>query len=275
MKKKIVVASIVGIILISVIAVYFYIFSSSIVPAQAHIESGEVLINGKISSGMIKLKQKDIIETGENSYASVIIYESIVINLEPNTKISIEDLVKNNIEVYQEKGSTWNTFTKLFGIESYTARTGTSVASVRGTAFSLREEYLLVGEGEVNFKIGEKEISVPEMMAAEKKDGELIKREATSEEIKKIIEGKKRAIKELKVLRNKEIEKNSGLISIAKKRTGIDKQKIIEYLETEIDEGNVNIDDILSQSPLQTESIKKVAELTKTIQKINKDILKL
>ena len=99
MKKKIVVASIIGIILISVIAVYFYIFSSSIVPAQAHIESGEVLINGKISSGIIKLKQKDIIETGENSYASVIIYESIVINLEPNTKISIEDLVKNNIEV--------------------------------------------------------------------------------------------------------------------------------------------------------------------------------
>jgi ribosomal protein S4 len=274
-KKKIILFSIIGLVFVAAIFVYFYIFSSSIVPAQVNVESGTVLVNDKPITDNVKLKQGDNIETKENSYATVILQESVVINLNPNTKISIEDLVKENLNISQEKGETWNTFTKLFGVESYTVKTGTNIASVRGTAFNLKENYLIVGEGNVSFSIDGKNLFILAGRVAEKKSGKLIERNASAEEKLKMKENMQRTIKELRFLRNKEIERNSLLLSIAEKKTGMDKQEMIEYLETELDTGNTSVDEFLKQSPIQTDSVKKIAEITKSIQKINQEIKSL
>src|SRR3990167_7093090 len=108
---------------------YFVLAKSPTVPAQLNVEQGEVLANSQRVQGNVKLKQGDIIETKQGGLATVILYESVVINIEENTKINIDNLIKEHPEVSQESGETWNTFTKLAGVEGYTVKTGNSIAS--------------------------------------------------------------------------------------------------------------------------------------------------
>jgi len=76
---------------------YMSLVSSKMIKAQLNVEQGSVLVNGESVSGeAIILKQGDIIETSGNGLATVILYESIVINLESGTKINIDDLSKDN-----------------------------------------------------------------------------------------------------------------------------------------------------------------------------------
>ena len=92
MKKK--VLAIIGGIGLALIILFAIIYSSltsaSVVTAQLHIESGSVLVNGQAAVDDVNLKEGDLIETGTDSEATVILYESLVINLEPNTKITLE-----------------------------------------------------------------------------------------------------------------------------------------------------------------------------------------
>jgi len=273
-KKLVITSSGIVVVLVLFFIGYFYFTNSSIVPAQAHVESGEVLVNDKIVEGNIKLDKGDVIETGENSLATVFLYESIVINLEPNTLISIEDLAKDYPEILQQKGSTWNTFTKLFGIESHTIKTGNSVASVRATAFGFKENYILGGYGEVSYQIDGKVFSVLSKKVVEKVGEKIIERNATQEEVQRIMRGMGRALKELKYLREREIEKKPFLKSIIKWKTGLSDKELQNYLQ-DIDDEKINVDELAEQAPFEIESIDKIVEITKSIQDINRRIREL
>ena len=151
-KKKIIFSIIILIFLISGVYAYYSLFKISYIPAQLHVNSGSVKVNDAFVNGNIKLKQGDIIETIDG-LATIILYESVVINLEKNTKISLQDLIKEHPKVKQEGGKTWNTFTKLSGVEDYTISEGNSVASVRATAFELSSGKIITGEGEVDYSV--------------------------------------------------------------------------------------------------------------------------
>jgi hypothetical protein len=199
------------------------------------------------------------------------LYESIVINLEPNTQISIEDLTKDHPEISQQKGDTWNTFTKLFGIESHKIKTGNSVASVRATAFGFRENYILGGYGEVSYQIDGKEFLVLSKKVVEKIDGQIIQRDATPEEIQRIIRSMQRTLKELEYLRDREIEKKPFLKSMIKWKTGFSEEELQIYLQ-DIDDEKINVDELMEQAPFEIESIDKIVETTKTIQDLKRRI---
>jgi len=98
---------VIGIILLVVIIVgvgiYFSITSSNIISAQIHIESGKVLVNGNELVGDSTLKEGDIIETKEDGKATVILYESVIINLDSNTKVTLDSLVKENPRITREE----------------------------------------------------------------------------------------------------------------------------------------------------------------------------
>lgn len=269
-KTKIIVFSSISILAI-VLVFGYYLTTSSTMPAQLHIESGNIFVNNQLIAENIKLSEGDIIETKENSFATVLLYESIIINLEPLTSISIDELTKKHPKVSQQFGSTWNTFTKLSGVEAYTNTAGNSVASVRATSFGLKNEYIIGGEGEVNFKIGEETFVVKMNKIIEKVDGIILERDATPEEKREMIQKMERAIKELRYLREKEIEKSPIIMKIVKKRTGLSDEELRTYLRN-IDESNENIDDLIIQSPIKIELIYKIAETTKSIQKIKRSI---
>lgn len=270
-KKLVIISSGIAVVLALFLIGYFYFTSSSLVPAQIRVESGEVLVNDKIVEGNVKLGEGDVIETRGNSLATVFLYESIVINLEPNTLISIEDLAKDHPEISQQKGGTWNTFTKLFGIESHTIKTGNSVASVRATAFGFREDYILGGYGEVSYQIDGREFLVLSKKVVEKVDGEIIERDATQEEVQRIIQGMERTLKELEYLREREIEKKPFLKPMIKWKTGFSDEEIQSYLQ-DIDDEKLNVDELVKQVPFEVESIDKIVEITRNIQDIKRRI---
>jgi hypothetical protein len=91
-------------------------------------------------SGML-LHQSDAVRTGEDTYASVILFESSIVRLDSNTQILIKELISDaaatNVTIEQETGRTWNTIQKISGIDNYEVQTPTTVASVRGTTFDV------------------------------------------------------------------------------------------------------------------------------------------
>ena len=282
-KKKIIFSIIILIFLISGVYAYYSLFKISYIPAQLHVNSGSVKVNNEFINGNIKLKQGDIIETIDG-LAAIILYESVVINLEKNTKISLQDLIKEHPKVKQEGGKTWNTFTKLSGVEDYTISEGNSVASVRATAFELSSGKIITGEGEVDYSVDNSFYIVEEKKVIEIISGEAVKRDATPEELAKIRIYMERAIQELKYLREKEIDEHPLLVNfvfrflsgkLQEVKDGevvsereLTKEELEKYLN-DADEGKVDVGIILKEIPVKIASLEKIADITKKIQELN------
>ncbi|MFH0808710.1 MAG: FecR domain-containing protein [archaeon] len=269
----------VGLILVVILLVvlgvgYYFLFSSEIVKAQLNIDSGEVLVNGITGYSMMKLKQGDVIDTGADGRATIILYGSIVISLESNTKVSLDDLTRKNPQVSQEGGQTWNTFTKLSGVESYNLKNGEAIASVRGTSFGIRDGYILGGEGDVLYITSGSNFSVSSKKVVEIIDGVAVERDATPEEIENIRAQMIRAIEDLQALRDEVFENNVLLVKMIKQQTGLSEEKLRDYLR-QIDDGDIDLDDLMSKSPIDLEIVKRIEDITRAILKIKAKIILL
>jgi hypothetical protein len=88
------------------------------------------------------LYQSDSIRTGDNSSASIILFKGSIIRLGSNTEITLQEILQRegvtSVGINQKIGRTWNTLTKIGGIDSYEVRTPTAVVSVRGTSFEVK-----------------------------------------------------------------------------------------------------------------------------------------
>jgi len=131
------------IIIICVIGLIWFTQASESVQAQLIIDSGTVQVKqegGQWTSaedGML-ISQSYSVRTGDNSSATVILFESSIIRLDSNTEITLEEMIKEaetSVKITQDSGRTWNTVLKISGIDDYEVQTPTTVASVRGTAF--------------------------------------------------------------------------------------------------------------------------------------------
>ncbi|MBU0496724.1 MAG: FecR family protein [Candidatus Thermoplasmatota archaeon] len=132
------------IIIVSIIGIIWFTQSSNVVSAQLVINYGTVEVKHEGSnwvaatSGML-LYQSDALRTGDDTFASVILFESSIIRLDSNTEILLKEMIQQadttNITIEQESGRTWNTIQKISGIDNYEVQTPTTVASVRGTTF--------------------------------------------------------------------------------------------------------------------------------------------
>ena len=132
------------IVIICIIALLWFTQTSESVTAQLIIDSGTVQVKHEGGSWTaaengILLSSSDAIKTGPNTSASVIFFESSIIRLDSNTEITIQQIIQQDeeisIRIQQDAGRTWNTISKISGIDDYEVQTPTTVASVRGTAF--------------------------------------------------------------------------------------------------------------------------------------------
>lgn len=135
------------VVLIVVIGVILFLtLGSNIVKAELVIESGDVQVKHEGGSwieadnGML-LYQSDAVKTGDNSTASIILFESSIIRLDSNTEVKLKEILqeadKTSVTIQQDAGRTWNTVLKVSGIDDYEVQTPTTVASVRGTSFDV------------------------------------------------------------------------------------------------------------------------------------------
>jgi len=248
-----------------------FVVGSETVSAQLNVESGQVLVNDKEVTGDVLLKNNDVIQTGDDGSASVVLYESIVIDLDPNTKISLQDLTKENPQVSQEYGKTWNKFTKIAGVESYSIKTGNTVASVRGTAFGFEEGKVITEEGEVEYSADKKLFRVKAGRAVERINNEFKERDHNIEERALVKIKAARIIEHLKRVRKAEIRKNPRIFQILIKRTGLSKDDLIQKFN-ELDNGSAEDVDKLFKDVPKVKSVDKIIRTTKAIQEVKREL---
>lgn len=170
-KKKKFLVIIPVIIILCLIIFTWYMFSNPSVTAKAQLIIDYGTVHFKHDSGSwvsaqngMLLYQSDSIKTGNNTTASVILFESSIIRLDSNTEITIEQIIQEadeiNVKIEQDSGRTWNTVAKISGIDNYEVHTPTTIASVRGTSFDVNisedgNTTIGVGNGTVNVSIVE------------------------------------------------------------------------------------------------------------------------
>ncbi len=130
------------------VSIYF-ILNYNVAKAQLVIESGSVQVKHGDDSwipaenGML-LYQSDFVKTGDNTTASIILFESSIIRLDSNTVLVIREILieegKTSVNLEQNAGRTWNTVLKVSGIDDYDIQTPTTIASVRGTSFDVNQK---------------------------------------------------------------------------------------------------------------------------------------
>ncbi len=118
------------------------------------------------------LIQSDAIKTGPRSTASLLLGDGSVVRLNENTSIQLSTYTKTEntweIRLKQFAGTTWNRVQKLAGVSKYEIETSTTVATVRGTAFSVDvsddSAQVDVAEGTVTAKLVDTDVSTTESL---------------------------------------------------------------------------------------------------------------
>lgn len=283
-KKNIIILSVTAVIILLLIFGFISATSSSTVAAQVHVESGSVSVNGEQIQTSAILSENDVIETSQNGKATIILYESIIINLDPNTKLTVSDLQKDHPQLSQDKGSTWSTFTHLFGLSEYSIKDSNSVASVRGTAFYFSQNKLITGSGTVNYTNDQEYFEVKKDEVVDSSS----KRTANPAELKLISEYNNRTIQELVYLRSKEIEKHPYLIKLANKLISGSLTKMkdgqviaqreltqeeIKSLLKKVDSNEISLEETIKaideKIPVRIKSLDKIIEITKKIKELS------
>ncbi|MBW2970438.1 FecR family protein [Candidatus Woesearchaeota archaeon] len=218
-----------------------------------------------------ELALNDKVKTLPESEAAVVLQESVIINLEPETEILIKDLAMEHIKVTQNTGTTWNKFTGLTGVEGLSIETPTTVATVRGTFFGVKMDQIIVGEGNVEVTYQGEKYNLKEGQKAVIKDGKLTIEEQTPEDKAEIIAQMQKTIKSLKTLRTREVDKHPVLAGQMKKRYQITDEMITEHLE-KADRGEYDLNEVIQKSPVKIASVYKIKEFTEKIIEINKKI---
>jgi uncharacterized cupin superfamily protein len=269
---------IIGIIALIGLGSYFT-FRSNVTSALLKVNSGNVMVdsgNGYESiTGEVALGITDKVKTGEDGRATLVLFESFIQIIDPNTELSVEKLANENPKIKQAAGTTWNKFTSLTGMKSIEVETPTSVAIVRGTGYTVELDGIKVIDGTVQITTSAgDEFMVEAGRAAVFENGTWIERNLTAEEITSLIDRLKSTIPVLKDLRSRVISDNKFLIGIAEKAAGMSETELQNYLE-ETDNNLHDVQEIYDQSPVKSKVVVRIAEITRAIQDENKLIANL
>jgi len=254
---------------------YYFLNHVDTAKARLIVGEGNVTVNGGEVTGIMELQQGDIIETKEDGLSTVLIYDSVIVNLEQNTKIRLKHLNKDHPLVEQFYGNTWNTLTGLFGVKNYTITYGTLLVFAQGTVFTLGgKDYapqLYVAKGQVQLETREQNYTVVENQVAEKKSGQMVQREANSYEKQVHRWQRETGIMVLEQVRVDEIYSHEILLKIIKQKYRVTDEEITEGIRA-VDEGKYTVDELVRRLPIPLNSVTKLAELTKTIQQFKQEI---
>lgn len=257
---------------------YYYITSSHTATALLDIKQGQVQIDqgeGWVEAvDEMTLSLDDKIRTLGAGKASVILYESAIINLEPNSEILLENINKENLKIKLESGRTKNKFTGLQGVKGLSIETPNFVANVRGTSFEVSLNSIIVAEGKVEVIQNNKKIIINQGEKVEITKDQITKKTLTENDKDNLIQILKENVNNLKKMRMREVNKKRILAEQLKKKYDLTDEIIKEKL-AEADQGLYDLDDIEEKSPVKIEAVKKIKSLTEQIIKENKEIEKL
>ncbi|MBW2967413.1 FecR family protein [Candidatus Woesearchaeota archaeon] len=265
----------VAVVALLIIITLASVLGSSTRVAFLNVEDGDVQVNQgkgwKTAQDGMELDLGDAVRTGDGS-AVVILYESVLVQLDPGTEVTIEELSKDNVKIRQESGSTWNKFAAIAGIKSFEVETPTTVATVRGTEFWVDLESVGVSEGKVDAEVDGQKMRVNGGYKAVVGNEEPVA--LTPEEIQRAMEKKQMVIRHLKKLREDELNKHPTIYNLAKKLRGWTDSDVRRYMDR-MDNGEYDPEQIKKQARLPAKSVDKFASISKEIQEQNEQLKQL
>ncbi len=267
----------IGVVALIIIISLSLLMNSKTRVAFLNIEEGSVEVDEgggwePAEDGM-KLSLHDKVRT-LNGKAILILYESIIVQLDPNTEVEIEQLSREKTKLNQDSGTTWNKFAAIAGIKNFEIETPTTVATVRGTSFWVDMKSVGVTEGQVDVQMQDKKMTVKAGNKAVLRDTVAKLEKIGPEEIRRAIAHKKVVVEQLKNLRQEEIEKHQTTYNFVKKLKGWDDAEVTRKMD-KLDKGEYNEDELKEQAIIPSETVDKFVALSKEIRKQKEDIRKL
>lgn len=254
-------------IIVILAGAYFYVTGSSTRTAFLNIDSGQVQVDTgsgwQAATDGMDLGVNDKVKT-LNGEATIVLHESVIITVEPNSEVAISDLSKDSLQIEQTEGSTWNKFTGLTGVNELSVKTPTTVATVRGTEFGVEMRGVLVGEGVVEVTGDGETFLIKAGKKIVMRDGKLVEEDLTPEEKARILSKMQNTLEKMKRLRMQEIEKKQFIYEKMKAKYDITDEEVKEYLER-ADNEEFDLDEVEKKAPVKVEGLKKVKEITEKI----------
>lgn len=213
-----------------------------------------------------ELRQGNKVRTRQGE-ATLVFYEGEIMQLKPFTEVAIDTLRTREITLTQLSGETWNKLTRISGVQEYSVSTPTTVATVRGTEFTLNDTEIAVNEGRVDYWRKENSRFILTVHAGNRATAAELKELPLEEKHKaSFIDFKKNYINVLKNVRYREIKKHQTLMDMAATR-GFTEEKLNSSLH-KIDNGQLHEDELYQQVPvLLRPRATRAYQLTKQIKK--------
>lgn len=248
---------------------FFMLTKSGVTTAFLNVERQEVQADKgsgwQTAQDGMELKEENKVKTSETGEASLILFESAIVGIEPNSEITVGDVSKEKAHI-QQTGSTWNKFTGLNGLQTLEIETPNAVVTVRGTEFGITDDEVPVLEGKVTVKIkdGGKIVEVEGGHKAIIQTSEVV--ELTPEEMEALRRKSKRTLKNLIEVRARLIEKNKFVIERVKSAADVDEEELRQLMQ-DMDEGKYDEDILLEKTPVELDALNQFVALTKQIKK--------
>ncbi len=274
MKKNLKIILLVAAVIVVALGIFIYssVFTTATRTAYLMIEeSGVEVDHGSgwtAAKDMMDLSLNDKIRTNEGM-ATVVFYDSIIVNLDSDTEISIEELSRSNIEVQQASGSTWHKFTKIVGVDDYKVSTPKAVATIRGTEAGIEvgeEEIFMLGEGDFEVNIGgEKAKLDPLQVLTIAKDGSFRIRELDINQRQKVLEFMRRNMDSIKRVRRTEVDSHGTIVR--KMMTKYSEGRTVDEVLRDIDRGDMDDNAMVEKSPIRIPALHKVKAINDEVKK--------
>ncbi len=272
MKTKHLIIALIIILILGVIA--FSTLTSATRKAYLTVNKGKVELyrHGEWIpvNGEVNIKEKDKIRTDNTGRAVLIIYDSYIMKIMPNTEIDIDSLLKQNITIHQ-KGTTWNKLLKMFGLNVNIDSDGI-IASVRGTSFIINNSKgynLIVAEGVVDVKQGEKLLKVKQLEKYKlTRDGLMLSNLSRQEKL--LLLNQLVSTNQLLEQKQQELLKDKKLL-IALKYSKVNNTMFRAFIQN-TNQGLINEEEYIqkiNEMPLSKEKKQKLIAITQDIRKNN------
>jgi hypothetical protein len=265
------------ILLLIIGSVVGLVMPNSQTPARIHETSGDVQVD--FGKGFVpaavdqELDEDDIVKTGADGNVIIVLYEQVIVRLEPDTAISIKELSKRDQGIKQESGTVWSKVARLSGAGTYEVNTPTTTATVRGTSLRTKVPYeLIVAEGTVESAMAECTTDACIVLTKQGEkvvmiDGVLTPMPLTEEEKAAIREQFAIELRVLRELRLREVYKNDMVMDYVTKRYQATPQDVADYL-LDLDEGRRNEQEIRDNAPFITPNMETVFDYNREIREV-------
>ena len=275
------------IVLVVIIALgvggFFYLTGSSETVAYLNVHSGNVEVNQgsgwQTANDQMELKQSDYVRTLDGE-ASIVFFESDIMELKPNTEVSLTELVADSIKINQNSGETWNRVSKLTGTRDYEVETPTSVATVRGTGFGVivlaDGSEVVVDEGVVDCNTLDRTNlrEIREFRSCLIRNGEISERDLTVEQLRIARRRTENAINELKAIQKRELYKKRLVVNAIKKRYNLTDDDVDEFID-DINNGKRDLRQIREKTGIQSKSVDKMVIISEKIRQLSQRLKRI